>query len=71
MVIHHFRMKINTRELLDEEVELVVPLQFLDRLLYLEILDDVIDIFREAYDVVFEVDADIFRVLFQAREVVF
>ena len=70
VVVHLIGVQIDLGELIAEDEQPIVFVQPLDKLVEVEVFDDVPDIFAEAVEVVGEVEADVGGVGFQSGEVV-
>ena len=70
VVVHLIRVEIDLGELVAEDEQSIVPVQSVDKLIEVEVFDDVPDILAEAVEVVVEIEPDVVGVGFQAGEVV-
>ncbi len=70
VVVHPIRVQIHLGELVAEDEQPIVPVQSIDKLIEVEVFDDVSDILAEAVEVVVEIEADVVGIGFQSGEVV-
>ena len=70
MVVDLIRVQIHLGELIAEDEQPIVPVQSIDKLIEVEVFDDISDILAEAVEVVVEIEADVVGIGFQSGEVV-
>ena len=70
VVVHPIRVQIDLGELVAEDEQPIVLVQPIDKLIEVEVFDNVPDILAEAVEVVVEIEADVVGVGFQTGEVV-